>query len=74
MGTALEVLEGVRASQHPSLAFLRKMDRVFASASSPPYARDSLSGPCPFRNKLIHFHLSPYLWEEKRQKHGGCKK
>ena len=54
---ALEVLEGGVSSQHPSLAFLRKMDRVFASASSPPYARDSLSGPCPFPNKVIYYLL-----------------
>ena len=49
---ALEVLEGV-SSQHPSLAFLRKMDHVFAS----PYARDSLSVPCPFPNKVICYLL-----------------
>ena len=52
MGRALEVLEGV-SSQHPSLAFLREMDHVFAS----PYARDSLSGPCPFPNKVICYLL-----------------
>ena len=41
---ALEVLEGV-SSQHPSLAFLRKMDHVFASHICAGFTQWSVSIP-----------------------------